>query len=243
MIKYLLEIKNRLVFVTISLVFTLFVSYLYKEILLFLIIKPGTILNVNSDLFIFYFIFTDLTEVFSVYLRLVFFITTQFTVFYLIYHCFIFLNPALFKTEYYLYKNILITCFLTWFFSIIVSKYLLIPLSWAFFFSFQNFISNKFISLYFEPKINEYLNFCLFLYYSCIFYCQFFVVLFITISNYNNGLISVKKYRKFYYFGFFIFSTFISPPDVFSQLILSISLIIIYEFSVIVIILKSYLIW
>lgn len=240
--KYLLEIKNRIIFIFMFLTFTLLISYLYKEILLFLIIKPETTLSITSDLFIFYFIFTDLTEVFSVYLKLIFFISIQFTVFYSIYHCFIFLSPALFRAEYYLYKNLLTTCFCIWFFSILISKYFLIPLSWAFFFSFQKFISTKFISLYFEPKIDEYLNLCLFLYYSCIFYCQFFLVLFITINNYNKGLKSVKKYRKFYYFSFFIFSTFISPPDVFSQLILSISLIIIYELSIIVLILKNCLI-
>lgn len=68
--KYYLEIKNRCLLLSLTWVSTILVSYLYKETLLFISIQPS-ICNNNSA--IFYFIFTDVKEVFSVYLKLVFF--------------------------------------------------------------------------------------------------------------------------------------------------------------------------
>ena len=68
--KYYLEIKNRFLLLSLTWVSTILVSYFYKEILLFISIKPS-ICNNNS--IIFYFIFTDVKEVFSVYIKLIFF--------------------------------------------------------------------------------------------------------------------------------------------------------------------------
>lgn len=242
MIIYLLEIRNRFFFVLVSLFSVLFISYIYKEILLFLILKPFSIKDMNSNLCIFYFIFTDLTEILSVYLKLIFFITAQITIFYFIYHCFIFFSPAFFKKEYSFCSNLIITCFTIWLFSLIIVNYYLIPLSWKFFFSFHTIVSAKFISLHFEPRIKEYLSFCLSIYYNFILYSQLFVLLFIVNSNYNYNIKLIKKYRKFYYFIFVVFSTFLSPPDIFSQLIISFGLIIVYEFSIIMLIIQKLLI-
>jgi sec-independent protein translocase protein TatC len=242
MIIYLLEIKNRFFFVLVSFVSVLFISYFYKEILLFLILKPCSIKDMNSNLGIFYFIFTDLTEILTVYIKLILFITAQITIVYFIYHCFIFFSFALFKKEYRFCSNLVLTCFAIWLFSLIIINYYLIPLSWKFFFSFHTAVSTKFISLHFEPKLKEYLNFCLSIYYNFILYSQLFVLLFIVNSTYNYNITLIKKYRKFYYFIFVVFSTFVSPPDIFSQLIISFGLIIVYEFSIIILIIQKLLI-
>lgn len=242
MIKYLLEIKNRLIIILLSLFFSLLICYIYKEILLFVFIEPGEAIKVDSDLPILYFIFTDLREIFFVYLKIVSFISIQIIIFYIVYNFFIFVSPALFKKEYFFYKKLLITCFLSWVFSLLLSNYFLIPLSWHFFFSFHTFISANFISLHFEPKVMEYLNFCLLIYYTCILYCQLFVVLLAIVHYFLDNVHLIKKYRKFYYFIFVIFSTITSPPDVFSQVIASVSLMIAYEFSILRLIFKKLLV-
>jgi sec-independent protein translocase protein TatC len=232
MFKYLLEIKYRVFFILINLLITIFTSYLYKEVLLFLVLKPHNT-NYNSpNFFLSYFIFTDITEIFSVYFKLIYFISLQVLLIYAVYHLFIFFSYAMFKKEYSFQKSFLVLCLLTWIFSLLLLKFILLPLSWNFFYSFQKFISSNFITLHFEPKLNEYLNFCLFLYYTCVFYCQFFSIMFFWLNYYNSDLISIKKTRKFYYFIFVIFSTIISPPDIFSQLIISLLLVFLYEIFV-----------
>ena len=65
MLNYINEIKNRVLLLIIVLVSTLAISYLYKEILLLLILQYKNIDEINH---VFYFIFTDVSEIFLVYL-------------------------------------------------------------------------------------------------------------------------------------------------------------------------------
>ena len=57
----------------------------------------------------------------------------------------------------------------------------------------------------------------------------------------NFSLKPIKKFRKLYYFIFVTLSTLISPPDIISQIGLSLSMLIVYEFLVIGFIFKGIL--
>lgn len=228
MIKYLFEIKNRLSLLVLLWLFVGLVCYYYKEVLLFSLIK--SFICLNSELF--YFIFTNVTEVFSAYFTIISFISFQVACWYLIYHIFVFLSPALFSNEHqyldFFFK--LLTFF--FFFSFVLSNYVLIPLTWQFFLSFKPIFFAK--SVYFEARLSEYLSFYINVYYFCFVYCQIFSILFIFISDIysKKSFIKIKKFRKLYYYIFVIFSTLVSPPEVITQALMSISLLVAYEFII-----------
>lgn len=97
MSKYLLELKNRFILLFLSWVSVIFVSYFYKETLLFLFIEPDYLFitfNIKSPFS--YFIFTDIFEIFSVYIQLILFVSLQVLFIFLLYHFFVFLIPGLF---------------------------------------------------------------------------------------------------------------------------------------------------
>jgi Sec-independent protein secretion pathway component TatC len=240
MTKYLIEIKNRITLIFSSVLSVLIVAYYYKEIILFLIIKPS--LNANLNFGLYYFIFTDVTEIFSVYIKVILFLVVQSFIFFLLYHIISFLNFAFFEKEYIFFNKLLRTCFIAGVCSISVSSYILIPFSWNFFFNFQNIVSYKFISLYFEPKIIEYLNFCISIYSISLFYFLIFAILFFIVSYFSNNINMFKKFRKLYYYSFVIFSTLITPPDIFSQLFFSFTLVFFFELFTIIFIFKKILI-
>lgn len=51
------------------------------------------------------------------------------------------------------------------------------------------------------------------------------------------GIISaemMRKHRRYAYFGIVVFSAVLTPPDVFTQLMMSGPMVLLYEFSVIV---------
>lgn len=227
MTKYFIEIQNRLILLYITWFSIVLISYFYKETILFLVIKPS--LNVNDSFETFYFIFTNALEVLSVYLKLIKFLSFQIFFIYFIYHIYIFLSPALFCSEYfYLRFNVqFVFCFLL--LSIVLFTYILIPFIWNFFLSFQNLIIDKSFNLYFEAKLNEYLNFYISSYYLCEFYCQFFIFFLLILDYTKFNIKKIKKFRKFYYYCFIVFSTFISPPDIVSQIFFSLIFIFIYE--------------
>jgi sec-independent protein translocase protein TatC len=138
----------------------------------------------------------------------------------------------MFKIEFYYLKTFLKFSILVWSCSIILTNSILVPMTWKFFLSFQDVISYKFVKLHFEAKLNEYLTFYILIYHLCIFYCQIFTILFFFFNYVDNKIKAIKKFRKLFYYFFIIFSTLISPPDIFSQIFISGLVILIYELLV-----------
>lgn len=200
------------------------VGYIYKENLLFLFLESE--IFTRNEFQTDYFIFTDVSEVFLVYIQLILFLNFQITLAYLCYHSFVFVSSGLFKKEYYYSRYMFRVLIFVWLFSISISKYVFIPIMRDFFFNFQNFSS---INLHFEAKLNQYFDFYVKFYYMFIFYCQIFTLLFFFLDYVNTNINIVKKFRKLYYYCFILLSTFISPPDIFNQILISFFLIVLYE--------------
>nr|YP_010516652.1 SecY-independent transporter protein [Haslea pseudostrearia]UXN44195.1 SecY-independent transporter protein [Haslea pseudostrearia] len=224
--KYYIELKNRVFLLLLAWIATLLVSYIYKETLLFLIIRPSlNYTNVETV----YFIFTDVTEIFAVYFKIIMFLGNHIIIGFSLYHLILFFYLGLYNTEYKKLSftiKIVITFFLI---SILFFNKILLPTSWHFFLSFQSFSLLKSINLYFESKLNEYLTFYITSYYVCVCYCQIFVLLIFFLEHIKTQVNKIKQSRKILYYSFIIVSTLITPPDVISQLVLSLSLILIYE--------------
>lgn len=227
MSKYILEIKNRLILLFITWFSVILTGYFYKETLLFLFLESEVFYN--SEFKVYYFIFTDIAEVFYVYINLVMFISLQILFLYLIYHGFIFFSFSLFIVEYNYLRFTIKTFVTVWFISIFLSKYVLIPAMWEFFFNFQSASS---LNLHFEAKLSEYFDFYIQFYYIFIFYCQIFTVLFLFVNYSNANSLYIKKFRKLYYYFFILFSTLVSPPDIGNQLLIGFIIVFCYEMFV-----------
>jgi len=226
MFKYFLEIKNRILLLLLTWGSTIFTSYIYKKSLLFLLIKPNFYMLNPVPI---YFIYTNVTDIFSTYIQLIIFIGNQILMISFFYHILIFLSPGLYDLEYNYLKLIIFAGIFFWCLSIIILNKLLLPLSWQFFISFQESLNDQTIKLYFEAKINEYLNFYISLYYICNFNCQVFTILIFFLEYINANLQIIRQIRKMFYFIFILFATIITPPDMLSQILLSLSIIVIFE--------------
>ena len=238
MIKYFIEIRNRLILLLFTCIATFFISYFYKEILIFSIIQ-SSLINFNSPGF-FYLIFTDVSEIFYAHISLILFIISQIGILYLIYQLFAFLTPALLCKEHFHISFLLKVCFLVWCFSLFVTHFVIIPLTWKFFLSFQTATKSYFLNLYFETKLSEYLSFYISLCYLSSSFFQLFAILFLLLSYISTNLKTIKKFRKLNYYFFVLFSTLISPPDLFSQLFFSIICILTFEILNFLLVVKSF---
>jgi Sec-independent protein secretion pathway component TatC len=237
-LKYFIEIKNRLFLLLLNCLNTAIVVYSYKETLLFLATHPSGFLISTSCFDTFYFIFTDATEIFSVYIKLITFLCVQISSNFFFYHIFIFFSFALYRKEYLFLKRLYKIFFFSWVLSFFITSNLLIPLTWLFFLSFQDLIVlNNSVQIHFEAKIIEYFNFYTYFYYVCVFYLQSISIFFFMLNHINSSLRNIKKFRKFYYLCFVFFSTLISP-DVLVQLLLSLFFVLKYEFFVLFFIFK-----
>lgn len=234
-IKYFSEIKNRAILIAFSWVLTLTFSYLNKETLLFLSIKP------NIDSFkdtAFYFIATNVTDIFTVYLSLTYLVSFQLTSVYCLHQFKDFIVPALYKTEHFnlIFFFKLSVCL--WVIGLGVLHKVMLPFCWEFFSSFIN--PNKpGIAIFLEIKITEYLSLYIFLYYTTFILSQASIFVFLLLNIVKKKLLFIKNTRKLFYFSFFLIATLITPPDVTNQLFLGTIFIIIYELVIIVIIRKD----
>ena len=234
--KYIFEIRNRVTLILLSWVIALTVSYLNKETLLFLLIKPNIILFEDKY---FYFIATNLTDMFSAYLHLSYFIAFQVTVVFGAFQLKDFIVPALREKELQqlqTFYRLSVSFFLVSIFSL---NNKILPYCWKFFLSFQNSPTFS-INIFLEMRITEYLSLYIAIYYIIIFIGQVFVFMFLIIDTLKEKLIFVKGTRKLFYLSFFALATLITPPDVVSQILVGFSFIIFYEWIIIIIILRSF---
>jgi sec-independent protein translocase protein TatC len=227
MFKYLTELKNRILLLVIAWAFTLLACYFYKETLLFMLVQFQKLFKTN--IFIPYFIFTNVTEIVSVYIKLITFLSFQIFFLSFTYQSFSFLSTAFLKTEYKLVFFFLKISLIVWSGSTFIAVYLLVPITWNFFFSFQISGNNTCMTTYFEAKLSEYFDFFIMVYYLCVLYSQVFTIIFFLLGYVANKKRMIQKFRKIYYYFFIVFSTLISPPDIFSQSLLSFLVIVFYE--------------
>ena len=224
-LKYSTEIRNRLLLLVLSWVLSITVCYYYKEIIFFFILN---LINSIDTIYEINFIFTNITEVFYVYLKLIFFISNQIFLFSLLYHIFIFFSLGLYRSEYENLKFFSRFFMVLFFLSLLILNFILMPLSWSFFLKFQN-QDLQLVPFYFEAKLDEYLTYYISLYYLVLANTQISLFLFVLINYYSRDVTTIQNLRKLFYFLFFVISTLTTPPDVISQLVFSFILICVYE--------------
>jgi sec-independent protein translocase protein TatC len=233
---YFIEIKNRLMLITLSWLFTFFIAYFYKETALFLIIKSNLI---NFTKMSFYFIATNITDLFYSYLDLSWSISFQFTIFFFLYHLLLFLSPGLFKIEYLSIRNKIFSIFLTWLIvSTMFNKYINKKI-YEFFINFQTTYS-KTVQVYFEAQVTDYVNmYCLNSYLVNIL-SQILLLILLYLNNIRDKSAAfVKKTRKVFYSIFLIQATIITPPEIMSQIFVWLILVLSFEIVIVAIIFRN----
>ena len=225
--KHFSELKNRLALLAVTWFSTLLSCYTFKEIILYNII-------VTFDKFNPYFILTDVAELFNLYLHLTFFIGNQLLFVFVIYHITMFLSEGLYKKELKAIKSVTLLVLAILFKSLLIANFISIPLMNNFFFYFQSIINKTtIIPIFFEAKLKEYVNFYTSIYILTVISMAGITSLIYFISELSLNLNKIKKIRKLFYFIFLLLSTIITPPDILSQLTLTLILTTAYEFSLI----------
>ena len=134
--KYYLELRNRTFILFVTWLLTILVCYWYKETILFFVLNSANFFS--KTVLTNYFIFTDLTEIFYVYLKLIVFVSNQMLLFSFFYHFFMFFSLGLYVLEYSRLKTLIQIFSISFLVSLLILNRILLPLSWEFFLTFQN---------------------------------------------------------------------------------------------------------
>lgn len=140
-----------------------------------------------------------------------------------------FIEPALRQNEKKNARGVVFFTSSLFFLGVVFAYYIIVPLSVNFFINYN--ISSEVINL---PTLSTYISTVTTIVLACGFVFELpIVVYFLT----KVGLLSpsfMKKYRKHALVGALILSAIITPPDVFSQCLVAVPILFLYELSIMV---------
>ena len=219
---HFIELKYRIIFSTMTWITTFIICYTYKEIVTFFLLQYNlpTVSEENC-----YFITTQLAEAFTVHISISIFVANQLTLLLFIYSLLLFFAPGMYQHEISSAVSIVKISFFTWFTLSALFYLFLIPISWSF---FLNSIEDN-ISVFFEARLLEYSKFFIGVYYTL--NCGGVLMVLALYLVYFDGsqIIYYRKARKVLFFVSFFLAAVITPPDVFSQIVVAIVFLLIME--------------
>nr|YP_010165735.1 Sec-independent protein translocase component TatC [Imasa heleensis]QRR29748.1 Sec-independent protein translocase component TatC [Imasa heleensis] len=207
---YLLEIKYRLLYVTISIITCIIICYIYKYKLLYIL----TSINIDYRT---EFVYTQITDLFVVYLLIVIYITIALATTLLYFNLYLYIKPALYVSESLTVRNFTIFLILVLLIGLILNSMYVIPLLINYFYTFEK--EQALTDLFLQLQLKDYLmfyinaNIMIFLLYLSP------IIMYSVLTYVNLTVISVKKYRKYIYILIILSMSFILPPDLYLQVI------------------------
>jgi len=219
---HLEELRKRLVVCFIAIGIGFVASYGFKEQIFQILSRPLISAMGTGDKLI----FTGLPEAFFTYLKVAFLSGIMLAAPVILYEFWIFIAPGLYKKE----RSLLIPIvFLSSFFFIggaLFGYFVVFPFGFKF---FLGFASDTIQAL---PSMKEYLGFSakLLLAFGLVFELPIVITILARL-----GIVSVdflKKNRKYALILFFVGAAIITPPDVITQIMMALPLMLLYEISI-----------
>lgn len=220
---HLAELRKRLIICFAAIGVGFLISYGFKETLFDILTLPLVRVMETGDKII----FTGLPEAFFTYLKVAFLAGLMLAAPVILYQFWVFVAPGLYTKERRLLFPII---FLSTFFFVggaLFGYFIVFPYGFKF---FLGFASDTIKAL---PSMKEYLGFAAKLLLA--FGLVFELPLIITFLS-KLGIVSVdflKKNRKYALLLFFVGAAIITPPDVVTQVMMALPLMILYEISII----------
>ncbi len=229
LIIHLKELRKRLLYISISFLIAFFISYYFVEELYQFLVKPLAEISKEQDRKL---IYTGLTEAFFTYISLAIYAAIIISFPFIASQIYIFLAPGLYKKEKKVIAPYLIAAPLLFLIGAAIAYYVIFPLAWKFFLSFETMGDNSILPIKLEARVSEYLSLSMSLVVG--FGLAFQLPIIITLCAHAGWVKSegLKNRRKFAIVGIFILAAFLTPPDVISQIGMALPLIVLYELSI-----------
>ncbi|MFY9398240.1 MAG: twin-arginine translocase subunit TatC [Desulfomonilia bacterium] len=219
---HLEELRWRLIKCVIAVAVGFVATYAFKERIFEFLVEPLVkVLPEDSHL-----IYTSLPEAFITYLKVAFFAGLVLAAPVIFYQIWKFVMPGLYENE----RRYVVP------FMLIATFFFLTGVSFAYFvlfpYGFQFFLGFQTDSIAAMPAMKDYLGFVMKLMIAFGLSFELPVVMFFLAKM---GLVSpegLKKQRKYAILIVFIVAAILTPPDIISQIMLAIPLLVLYELSI-----------
>jgi len=222
LIEHIDEIRKRLMIIVVFFVLAVVASFFLAEPLIHFLQYSEEAKSLTLNAF-------TITDPIMIYLKVIIFIAMVFTSPVLLYQLWGFVSPGLYETERKATLSYIPFTFFLFVGGILFSYEVLFP----YVINFMMLLSDD-LGINQVIGINEYFNFLfqITLPFGIIFQLPI-VLLFLTRLGMVTPMMMVRV-RKYAYFILFVIAAFITPPDIFSHLIVTLPLFVLYEISVMI---------
>ena len=230
LIEHLIELRNRLLWSIGALVVGFVLCYLVAEEMYRFLVQPLADLMEGQPGR--RMIYTALHEAFFTQLKVAFFGSVCLTFPIVAGQLWIFVAPGLYKQERRAFLPFLLATPVLFVMGAALVYYLIFPLAWQFFMSFETPASAGTLAIVMEPKVNEYLSLVMKLIFAFGLSFQLPVVLMLMA---RAGMVTSKglaEKRKYAVVLTFATAALLTPPDVISQIGLGVPILLLYEISI-----------
>jgi len=178
-------------------------------------------------------IFTALHEGFFTQVKVAFFISLCVSLPIFLIQIWRFVAPGLYKNEKQAFLPFLLATPILFLVGAAMVYYIVIPLAWDFFLSFQINSVDGSLPIELEPRISEYLSLIMKLIFAFGLCFELPVILLLLVKTSIITPDDLASKRKYAILTAFVIAAILTPPDVISQILLALPIIALYEVSII----------
>jgi sec-independent protein translocase protein TatC len=231
LLDHLIELRNRLMWACGAILVGFVICYLFADHIYAFLVKP--LADIYQGQTGRRMIYTGLTEAFFTYVKVAFWAGAFLTFPFVAAQLWLFIAPGLYRDEKRAFLPFLVATPILFFIGGAMAYYVVFPLAWRFFVSFETQGGPGTLPIELEARVGEYLSLVMKLIFA--FGLSFELPVALTLMG-RVGLVSadaLSRNRKFAIVGVFAVAAVITPPDIISQVTLAIPILLLYEISII----------
>ncbi len=232
LMEHLIELRQRLIYCFAALLVLFFVCYYFAPAIYGFLVEPLAAILSKNGTGERRLIFTALHEAFFTYIKVAFFAATFLAFPFIAMQFWGFVAPGLYKHEKRALLPFLVATPILFFAGGALVYYLIFPLAWEFFISFETPGGEGALPIQLEAKVNEYLSLVMRLIFA--FGICFELPVVMTLLA-RAGVVTsrgMREKRKYAIVAAFVAAAILTPPDVISQIGLAVPTMLLYEISV-----------